>query len=106
MSVIAHILYDEHKAKAYRQEAEYIIYDLTGRTHKDAELAGRGRQYQKAVIAVVRGLTLYDLYHEPAAVPVEKNHPVKAAVPSERSESARNGVWEILQEMGWVERNV
>lgn len=104
MSIIAHMLYDENKARSYRQEAERIIYDMTGKTHKDAQQAGTSQQYQKAVIAAVRGLTLYDLYHEPAAVPRVKNHPVKGTVPSERSQSARDGAREILRDMGWVSR--
>lgn len=103
MSIIAHMLYDEAKAQAYRQEAESIIYDATGRTPQDAELVNCDRQYQRAVIAIVRRLTLYDLYHEPSTAPIVKNHPVRVAVPKERDELALVEVREILQTMGWTE---
>ena len=88
MSIIAHMLYDEAKAEAYRQEAEAIVFDAAGRTHREAQTIGDDRQYQRAVTAVVRSLTLYDLCHEPSDAPKVRNHPVKITVPRERYQLA------------------
>lgn len=95
MSVIAHLLYDEASARAYRKEAESIVAQVEGHTIQQVG----ARSHQNAVIAVMRSLTLYDLSHEPSTAPVVSNHPIKRSKPRERYQLAAREAKEFLCKM-------
>lgn len=94
MSILAHLIYDEAQARSYRAEAEAIVANAVG--NGTCLLSRSG--YQNAVTAVVRSLTLYDLYHEPGTAPALRNHPVRMTIPEERYDLACQAVRDFLRQ--------
>lgn len=93
MSILAHLLYDEARARSYRAEAETILTNAIGDDIHQLSSSG----YRNAVTAAVRSLTLYDLYHEPGTAPVLDGHPVRMRIPEERYDLACQAVRDFLR---------
>lgn len=92
MSIISHLLYDEQKSATYQNEAESILYQLSGASLSDAEALGRGRSYRMALTEILRHLTLFDLYYDPALF---------RGLSNERCRIAARAAGEILRKNGW-----
>lgn len=102
MSIISHLLYDEQQSATYQKEAEGIVCRLSGISISEAEALGKGRIYHMAVTEVLRHLTLYDLYHDPATTPeIHSRRPIRRAIPEERLQDARLAAHEVLSKNGW-----